>query len=273
MRIIKQRGPFCAIDIFLEDISVAEIRMLQRTYDRISLLIHHPLEGLQEFRCKHKKTPNIYVTDAIEVVFSRFRDTVRNEINRTLRMPDLEIRIPDTTSSMAFEAYSAFEYSQHRAPISQKEFDVFLHAGAYFQGRFISGVSFFQEHNKLRIRSIYSIRLQAKDMADQQLYKIIGYASKRLIYEICTYAKEHGAILVDLASINLTDPEKESIARFKSGFGAHIEDEYQYIHASTAYRLFEHFATMRARFRVWAFQRFDAFRRLGTKHAEKGGEK
>ena len=250
MRIIKRRGPFRTIDVFLEDVSFDEVRKLQKEYQCVSILTHAPLSGMEGFRLRQKKTPNIYLSDGPEAVLSRFRDTVRNEVHRTERIDGFEVRVPDPDRDAPYRVYRDFEFSQGRAPISKEEFSRFICAGAYLDGRFISGITFFQSNDKIRIRSIFSLRMDAKGSEDKELYKTVGFASKRLMFDICRYGIEHGAKVVDLASINLVDPEKEPIARFKSGFGALIEDEYQYIWIAPVFRSFSWFAGITSRARV-----------------------
>jgi hypothetical protein len=235
------------IEILLEDIDVVEIEKLKRKYQRISILTHKPYD-LHDFRLRQKKTPNIYVDSPVGEVFAKFRDTVRNEIRRTERMEEFAVKLPDDNYDGAYALYKEFEFSQGRAPISLEDFKKYQLACAYLKDRLLSVVSFYQSGDKIRVRSIYSARLASKD--DSEMYKVIGFASKRLIYELCRHAQGRGAKLVDLASINLTDPAKEPIARFKSGFGAKIEDEYQYIYVSNIMRLAENLASFRVKIEV-----------------------
>ncbi|MDD2785421.1 MAG: hypothetical protein PHS79_00840 [Patescibacteria group bacterium] len=247
MRLIKRKGPFKMIEMLLEELTVQEVAELKRQYQRISVLTHRSMD-LPGFRLRQKKTPNIYVDLPLDEVFGRFRDTVRNEIRRTERMEGFAVKLPDYDYERAYSLYCDFEFSQSRAPISIDDFKEYQLACAYLNGRLLSVVSFYQSGDKIRVRSIFSSRLAVKD--DPELYKAIGFATKRLIYEICKYAQSSGAKLVDLASINLTDPAKEPIARFKSGFGAKIEDEYQYIYVSNIMRWAEYFAGLRAKLKV-----------------------
>lgn len=239
MRIDKQRGPFKSIEIFLEEVSPDEICELRKRYSRVTILSHRPLSGIEGFRLRQKKTPNIYLKNGLESVLSGFRDTVRNEVHRTERLEGFEVRLSDRDMNATYPLYRSFEFAQGRAPITKTDFARFICASAYFNGRLISGITFFQSGDKIRIRSIFSLRLNVRGLEDRELYKIVGFASKRLIYEVCRYGIAHDAKLVDLASINLTDPEKEPIARFKSGFGAEIEDEYQYLWSSRIYTALE----------------------------------
>lgn len=250
MRLIERKGPFQVIDLLLEEPKKEEIEQLMQQYARVSILTYCPLSLPARFRLIYKKTPNIYVNISLDDVFRGFRDTVRNEIKRTERLPEFEIRLPDTNYSEIERVFSLFEFAQGRAPYSREYLKKFVAASAYYQGRLISCILFFQSGKFLRVRFIFSTRLSILHEEDKELYKIIGYATKALVYRLCAYAKEHGAVLVDLASINLTDPEKEPIARFKRGFGAKIEDEYQYVYSAPMFRLFEKAASWKARFRV-----------------------
>ncbi len=255
MRILKQKGPFKSIEIFFEDLPLQEIRQICKTHSHVTVLSHHSIDGISNFRLRQKKTPNIYVREGAEVVFSRFRDTVRNEIHRTERIDNFEVRLPDTDTDAVYEMYRLFEFAQKRAPISRLDFSQYICASAYVDGRPISAITFFQSGDVLRVRSIFSLRLNAKSLEDRELYKVIGFASKRLIYEICRYAILCAAKVVDLASINLIDPEKESIARFKSGFGAVIEDEYQYIYSSSFYTIAEKIVGLKVRLYVFVLSK------------------
>lgn len=251
MRLEQKRGPFRILDIFFEDLGSEEQIKLKRTYARINILTHQPQPQLTGFSSKQKSTPNIHLEDGLESVFKRFRDTVRNEVNRTTRLNQFDIRLPDPNRVEAYAAYRHFEFAQGRSPISQQEFSAFTLASAYWQNNFISGITFFQAGNIIRVRSIFSQRLHTDSETNKELYRTIGFASKRLVFELCTYGLAHGATIVDLASINLTDPEKEPIARFKSGFGARIEQEYHYHWSSPSFRILERFAAIRAKLRVW----------------------
>lgn len=251
MRLIQKRGPFRRIDVLLETLSRNEIHALTRTCSALSVLTYQPIEGLSGFYLRQKMTPNIYLSAGIDAVLAGFRDTVRNEIHRTHRLDGFEIRTSADSVDAAYDVYRSFEFSQQRAPISKEEFQLFTCFSAWYQGVCVSGISFFQSGDRIRIRSIFSARMTTREQ-DKELYKIIGYASKRLVYEVCAYGCVHGVVSVDLASINLTDPEKASIARFKSGFGAVIEPEYQYIWTSWWFKGFQRLAALRARLRVLA---------------------
>ncbi|MCC7357360.1 hypothetical protein IT408_02520 [Candidatus Uhrbacteria bacterium] len=254
MRIEQKRGPFRIIDIFFEDLSLENIRELKKKYARITILHHHPQVHVPDFQLRQKLTPNIYLQDGMEAVFRRFRDTVRNEIHRTKKLPGFTIQLPDICPTEAYEIYRAFELSQKRSPISKQEFNLFTIVSARWKKKYVSGITFYQSENVIRVRSIFSSRMTALDEQNSELYKVIGYATKRLIYELCIYGITHQVIIIDLASINLTDPEKASIARFKSGFGAQIENEYQYSWRSSLFIFFEHISAMRAKVRVLFYQ-------------------
>lgn len=251
MRLSQSRGPFHILDIYLENLSLAELKNLQNHYSRISVLSHHPQPALEHLFIRKKKTPLIDLHGTPDEIFKRFRDTVRNEIRRTYKLPSLEIRVCASSYTDAYEMYAAFEYAQNRIPISKNEFCQYTLAVAYLNGVCISGITFFQSNNIARIRSIFSKRLNSSEL-DQETYKIIGYASKRLMYEVCLYARDAGDHAFDLASINLNDPNKASIAAYKMGFGATIVDEYHYQWKSGTFRFMEKLTKIKA----WVMLKF-----------------
>ena len=57
------------------------------------------------------------------------------------------------------------------------------------------------------------------------------------MYELCRYGILHGYEYVDLSYVNLHDPQKEGIDRFKMQFGGEIVDEYQYRYVSPLFQL------------------------------------
>lgn len=172
----------------------------------------------------------------MEEIFGKFNETVRNEIRRTFKTEDLYFKINDSNFEGAYELYKNFEYSQGRIPFPLSAMKGYKIFSAYYKNQLISLILYIDSFPYLRTRSICSRRLQ---IDNKELYKIIGYASKRLVYEICKYGKENSYRLLDLASINLTDSKKSGVAQFKSGFGGKIEDEYTYIYKSKLFKFFE----------------------------------
>ncbi|MDP2947297.1 MAG: hypothetical protein Q8N88_04215 [Nanoarchaeota archaeon] len=70
---------------------------------------------------------------------------------------------------------------------------------------------------------------------------MISIATRRLVYEVCKYGKEHNYKLFDLGSMpaDLKDKKKAGIAAFKGSFGGTLEDEYTYTYKSKLYKFFE----------------------------------
>lgn len=252
MRIEKRRGPFKMIDIMLEDdLRPSDLDLLKKDYHRITHLVYKGIEAPAGFRLRKKVTPLIDLSPEPEAILFKFRDTVRNEIHRTERLEGFEIKLPCHDLSEAYELYKNFEFSQGRAPVGFEEFSKFTFACAYYKQRLVSAVSFYQTGERVRVRSIFSLRLAARDEENGELYKIIGYATKALVFAVCKFAKGQGAKTLDLASINLTDPAKASIAVFKNGFGADLADENQYIYERPLVKSLNWLATVRAKFKVW----------------------
>ncbi len=189
-----------------------------------------------------KKTSVIDLIQSEEGIFSAFNDTTRNEIRRTDKISELRIAPDDNNLLLSYELYKKFEYSQGRVPFpitNMKDCFVF---SAYLGNRVISGVYVDSGGKNLRIRYIFSERLKTED---QELYKTVGYASKRLIWEICRWGKTGGFSSLDMAAVNFTDKKKEGITKFKMSFGGMLADEYTYLYKSKLFSYFEKLALLK----------------------------
>ncbi|HEY4505501.1 MAG TPA: hypothetical protein VJG67_02325 [Candidatus Paceibacterota bacterium] len=188
-----------------------------------------------------KKTSVIDLTRREDDIFSGFNDTTRNEVRRTYKIPSLRF-VSGDKGSAPYRLYKRFEYSQGRVPFPEsymKDTTVF---SAYLDEEIISGVYVDSGGKDLRIRYIFSKRLKS---FDPELYKTVGYASKRLIWEVCLWGKANGFRSLDMATVNLTDKEKEGIMKFKLSFGGDMADEYTYLYKSKLFRYSEKAALLK----------------------------
>ena len=165
----------------------------------------------------------------LDTIFAKFNDTTRNEIRKTYRMPDLAIVIEDKNIITLFALHKKFERKQNRTPLSLFSFRASTFFSAYDKGKLITCVACYHDKRYTRVRAIFSVRLFEKD---KEKYRIIAYATRRLIWEACQYGKSKSNALFDLGALNFTDPRKKSITDFKSGFGGEIVDEYTYTYES-----------------------------------------
>lgn len=230
--LIKRYRFFTSARVILED--ELFLKLLKNPhYSYITAISHHTLKVPTGVKAKHKKTINIYLDGGIDAVFAKFNDTARNEIRKTFKLEGLEFRHNDGNWEEMYALYRRFRAAKH---LEQKPLSFLkpsLVFSLYWRGELISCMTCYDVFPYLRIQNIFS----KLNHDDKDLRKMIGYATRRLIYEVCRYGCEHGYRLVDLASANFTDPKKAGITAFKSSFGGVVEDEYTYTYRSGPIRL------------------------------------
>ncbi|MDE2001735.1 MAG: hypothetical protein KGI60_04200 [Patescibacteria group bacterium] len=208
-----------------------------RKYDYITVVSYADL-GLEHrgFRVKKKTLANIRLNGTPEEIAGRFARRTQQEIKRTYAMPDLEIRVAEGDTEEAYGLYREFERAQGRKPWKRDTFSNLIHFNAYYKGELIAAVPCYDLSPYLQVRAIFSKRLGAED---KELYKIIGSATRRLIFEICKYGKERGYAFVGLGSVNYTTQQKANVANFKMFFGSEEGEEYTYIYRSPRFLFLE----------------------------------
>ncbi len=229
---IKKKFGFTSATIVFDDEKIKELAVT-KPYSSITAVSYHEL-NLPGFRVKSKPTSLIDLTIPETEIFRRFSDTTRNEIHRAERNPDLVFRAPDPDFTPSYQVYTAFEHSQGRAAFAKTDMKIYQVFGAYYKGEFISGLYVTASAPYLRVRSIFSKRLNVED---KEMQKIISNATRGVIWEICKWGKVNNYVSLDLASVNDTNPKSAAIAKFKLSFGGPIMPEYTYIYESTAFRL------------------------------------
>ena len=237
MIFIKKRFIFNTVRIVLEDDKIDKY-LDKKKYQKIVIISYKKLDLGKDFYVHHKLTPNIYLDKKLDDILANFNDTSRNETKRTFKNLDLKFISDDKNFKEVYGVYKNFEYAQDRMPFSKGAMKDYIVFSAYYKGELISIILCFNSFPYLRARSICSKRLEIED---KEKYKVISNATRRLVYEICKYGKEHGYKLFDLGSmpVNLKDKKKEGIAKFKGAFGGKLEDEYTYAYKSKTYRTFE----------------------------------
>lgn len=194
-----------------------------------------------------KTTGLIDLHQSEDDIFKQFNDTTRNEIRKTLKDQDVSIRAGVEISAEVYQLYRTFEFSQGRVPVTLRELESCLSFEVYREGDLLSVITILHEKPHIRIRSIFSKRLQVED---KEIYKHISNATRRALWEICCWGKNQGYSTFDLASINLTNPKTASITKFKMSFGPKIVPEYTYTYKTAGFRVFEGVARLRARLRI-----------------------
>jgi lipid II:glycine glycyltransferase (peptidoglycan interpeptide bridge formation enzyme) len=171
-----------------------------------------------------KETSRICLLDKTkESLLLSFKKNYRNEIRKTYQTSGCEIKVQEGFSKEGYSMYVDFEDNSKRPFLSTKNADG-LWFLAYMDGQLMSGVYVIDVKPVLKIVAIFSSRKEVS----QEKKKIIGYLSKRLIYEIGSYGISRKHEFVDLAYINREDPKKAGITAYKLGFGGDIINEYTY---------------------------------------------
>lgn len=200
-----------------------------KAYSYIVGLSHQDLSVPLGVKAKHKKTSLINLKHPIDQILARFRDTTRNEVRKTFGMPEMKIVMNDARTGEMHELYRAFRKAKN-LEIHYKSFlESATRFSAYYNGELIAVITVYEVPPKMRIQNIFS----KIDHEDSEMRKIVGFATRRLMYDICKYGSEHGYESLDLASVNLSDPAKSGITQFKLSFGGDISDEYTYTYRSS----------------------------------------
>ena len=193
-----------------------------------------------------KTTALIDLTQSEDDIFSKFNDTTRNEVRKTMKEGGISIKSGVPIDDASYDMYSAFEFAQGRAPVPRSELKDCLLFGVYLSGDLLSGIFVIPSKPYLRIRSIFSKRLQTED---KEMYKHISNATRRAMWEICLWGKKEGYRSLDLASVNLTNPKTANITKFKMSFGGAIVNEYTYTYKSKLFSSLEFLARFRVALR------------------------
>ncbi|MDP2947296.1 MAG: hypothetical protein Q8N88_04210 [Nanoarchaeota archaeon] len=128
-------------------------------YKKIVIITYSNLNLGKDFHVHHKLTPNIYLNQKLDDIFSKFNETTRNEIRKTFKNSDLKFVSSDKNFDEIYELYKNFEYNQGRIPFNKKAMKNFLAFSAYYKGKLISLILCFDSFPYLRARSICSKRL------------------------------------------------------------------------------------------------------------------
>ncbi|MSR76130.1 MAG: peptidoglycan bridge formation glycyltransferase FemA/FemB family protein [Candidatus Ryanbacteria bacterium] len=166
-----------------------------------------------------------------EEIIASFRDTTRNEVRRTFTMPELSFVLPDSNRKGVLGLYSEFEEMGDRPARKAEYFRESLFAGAYWKGKLIASIICYDAKPVLRINAIVSVR---KDGGEESKY--VSFATRRLVFELIEYARNHGYRRLDLGGINTTDESKKGITAFKMSFGGVTKEEYTYTYKNSLFR-------------------------------------
>lgn len=166
-----------------------------------------------------------------EDLLMRASETTRNEIRRALKTPELSFELPTKKKDAIYELYAQFEREGGR-PVRKKSYvERSILGGAWLQGRLIAGIIVYDSFPYLRINAIISLR-----NTDKEISKIVGFATRALVFELMRFGRDKNYELVDLGGINTQEEKKKGITAFKMSFGAKEKADYMYTYKSTFFR-------------------------------------
>ena len=223
---------FRSIRILYEDEDVSLLLKKER-YDYAAVVSYEPVVLPVGFRLKRKKVANIRLKGSMEEIFGRFSVSTRNEIHKTRKIDGLEFKVADDDIAGSYDLYRRFEKAQGRSPWSVDTYKNTILFNAYYKGEIIVSIPCYNLRPYLQVRSISSKRLEEND---KEMKKMIGYAGRRLIYEICRYGKERRYEFAGLGAVNYSTSQKAGVSDFKIFFAPEIADEYTYTYESAIFR-------------------------------------
>lgn len=198
------------------------------SYNYIDLSFNNIDFSLNNIEYLKKITPIIDLKNSVDNIFKKFRTNTRRGINQTFKIENLKFINLDKNYKEIYELNKNFEYSHGWKPTIIDEFINGYTFSAYYNNKIIAIISCNIDNNIIRVTNIASNRLENNN----EYNKIVGYATRRLVYEICKWGVENNSEFFDLGIINLLDPTKKGIASFKSSFGGEIVDTYIYRYKS-----------------------------------------
>ena len=222
------------IEIVLDDQAGRDAIENRKKYDHINIVSYDQVNVPEDFKVKKKQSVRIDLSDGMENVFNDFDKTCKKHIKRTFKMDNLSFKMLDQDFNKTYAAYVDFEKANKRTPFAKTSLQDLYLFNAYDGDEVISAILCYKTFPSLKAHTIFSKRLAKMD---KDKYKMISYATRRLVYEICRYAIENNYTQLDLGSVNFTDSSKSGITNFKMTFKPAIADEYHYIYQSPKFKL------------------------------------
>jgi len=210
-----------------------DIEALTKKYCSVALYTYSPLT-MSNFNERKQTIILIDLLQKEEDIFKKFKKNTRNEIRKTENLDELSFAVPDEQVDESYTFYKKIKRADTVIPDLKREFKGCLFFNAYYNNRLIASVSCYDTGTILRLKHVVSAR---KERGFES--KIAGYATRRLIWELCLYGKKRGFHTLDLAGANFLDPTKRTIADFKKSFGGTITEGYIYRYETPFFRLFK----------------------------------
>jgi hypothetical protein len=226
IRIKKIYNLIKVCEIYYEQIEVIRDFLKNNSFIATRIFSYEPL-ALPNFAIiSEKKTTRIILPDkSDEEILASFKKNYRNEIRKTYNDSRYSFVIQEGFSSAGYQLYKAFEVESQR-PYLKESAATGVWVLGYIDEELVSGIYLTDLSPVLKVVAIFSAR---KEMKEETISPaMIGYLSKRLMYEVCQFATKSGFFCVDLAYVNIASEERIGITMYKLGFGGDVVTEYIY---------------------------------------------
>jgi len=217
--------------ILTDDISNEEAARLVTTYSYVHIYSgkQAALDGFQE---RLQPTPIIDLTQNLDDIFKKFRRDTRAGIKKSGEINDLRFLEPTRNIDESYDFYKYVKKRDGVLPDLKREFAGCIFFNAYLDNRLLVSMSFYDNGITLRSKHIVSLR---KEIGSRS--KLVAFATRRLVWDVCQYAKERKYLKLDLGGINFSDSVKSGVADFKQSFGADIVNFYVYRYETRQFSL------------------------------------
>lgn len=201
------------VRILVERVEPDAIEELKKRYRYIHIYSYAAAD-LVGFQSRSQSTLFIDLSKNLDVIFSRFNATARKHVRRAEKNNDLQLKVMDSDRNRSYALYRQVKRAEGAAPDMQREFSNCFFFNAYWKGKMIVTMSFYDNGTYIRAKHTASLR---KSMGEETA--VVAHASRALIWEVCKWGKANGRRVFDLAGVNYDDPAKAGIAAFKESFG------------------------------------------------------
>lgn len=206
--------------VLTEKIDPEIMEELKKKYSYIHIYSYDPAE-LPDFERRVQPTLFIDLSQSTDQIFADFNATARKHIRRGERNQDLKLKIMDNDFGGSYALYHQVKSADGARPDIKREFLGCIFFNAYWRGKMIVTMSFYDNGNCVRAKHTASLR---KSMGGDD--HMIAHASRGLMWEVCKWGKANGRSFFDLAGVHYDDPSKAGIRAFKESFGGRPGNVY-----------------------------------------------
>lgn len=192
-------------------------KTLKEDFDYSFIVSYDGVFNDPDYKVLEKNACMLDATKTEEGIIEGFNATSRNELRRTYRTPELQYHFGYEDFNKYYQFYKASEHARGWFPVPENELGNCLLFSMSFNGEFISGMSCYSGAETIRVSRIYSNKkINTNPAISGTIY---GGAAKRIVLEICNYARENGFKHVDLGGVDLESESKAGISNFKLSLG------------------------------------------------------